>query len=350
MFAPDGRTFATGCENGTIQIWETATGTPLGPPMQHDDSVLIVAFDPRGNVLAGCSGDGNLILWNLTTRKPEGEPIRHKRAVHALCYASDGKRLAAGAADGKVNIYDVDSRTPIGHPLLHPGTIMTVSFCEHDRRLVTATLNDTARIWDVDDVDVESLSEESLKATLATWISETPGDSAGLQSAPPVGKTDPLLSFQAAAHDFYRLKQSTSLASPTAEFQQLSAEVKKKRIDAAVSLARNYLQDTSDSAARLTRMRQLETEMLELVPADSIEMRKLQVTIRQLQKAELLRPESVPNSIKSIPVSNLHFEVAEVGFGNCFAIVRPSAAASSFSPEERFLTPDSMHMRIRGSF
>ncbi|MGH3913899.1 MAG: TIR domain-containing protein [Pseudonocardiaceae bacterium] len=69
VFAPDGRTLATGSEDGTVILWDLADRarpTPLGAPLSsHSDWVLSVVFAPDGRTLATGSDDNTVILWDL---------------------------------------------------------------------------------------------------------------------------------------------------------------------------------------------------------------------------------------------------------------------------------------------
>ncbi len=54
-FSPDGKFVVTGSDDHTAQLWNTATGKPVGWPLQHPGPVWAVAFSPNGEtVLTGC--------------------------------------------------------------------------------------------------------------------------------------------------------------------------------------------------------------------------------------------------------------------------------------------------------
>jgi tetratricopeptide (TPR) repeat protein len=63
-FSADGRWLAAGGPTET-RIWDTATRTPLGPPLpQGADEVRWVAFSPNGRWLAGAT-KGQPLIWRL---------------------------------------------------------------------------------------------------------------------------------------------------------------------------------------------------------------------------------------------------------------------------------------------
>ena len=51
---------ASGSNDRTVRIWDTATGTARGTLKGHSSSVNAVAFSPDGQLLASCSNDRRL--------------------------------------------------------------------------------------------------------------------------------------------------------------------------------------------------------------------------------------------------------------------------------------------------
>src|SRR5262249_30483197 len=64
-FAPDGALVATASHDGTVRLWDVATGAVLGVVARHPAGVMSATFDGAGGRLLTGSLDGTAKLWPL---------------------------------------------------------------------------------------------------------------------------------------------------------------------------------------------------------------------------------------------------------------------------------------------
>jgi WD40 repeat protein len=60
---------ASGGDDRTVIIWETATGKSKKTLKGHDQTVTSLAFSPDGRLLASGSGNAAVVVWEVRTGK-----------------------------------------------------------------------------------------------------------------------------------------------------------------------------------------------------------------------------------------------------------------------------------------
>ena len=137
-YSPDGKTFASGAEDGTVVLWDVAKELRIGEPLRgHSARIESVAFSPDGKLLASGSDDHTIILWDVARRVAIGDPLRgHTDRVESVAFSHDGGTLASGSDDDTIVLWDVASRVAKGDRLPgHVVRVLTVAFSPDDKTL-----------------------------------------------------------------------------------------------------------------------------------------------------------------------------------------------------------------------
>src|SRR5262249_41202108 len=73
LFSPDGRLFVTTALDGSVQLWEVATGKERARFAGHQrGEVTSLTFSPDGSTLVSGGADTQVFLWDVTGRSPNG--------------------------------------------------------------------------------------------------------------------------------------------------------------------------------------------------------------------------------------------------------------------------------------
>ena len=142
-FSRDRRTLVSASDDGTVRLWDTASGQPAGT-LGRTRPVRAVAFSPDGRTLASATDDGTR-LWDAS-----GQPLRQLEGhiVYALAFSPDGRTLASASWDGMVRLWDAASGQPAGTLKGHTGPVRAVAFSPDGRTLASADQDGTVRLWD----------------------------------------------------------------------------------------------------------------------------------------------------------------------------------------------------------
>ncbi|KAF9556970.1 WD40 repeat-like protein [Agrocybe pediades] len=98
-FSPDGSTFASGCDDGVLDIRDVQSGEIVFSHLQEDErSIQVVVFSPDNCNFAAGLRNGDIWIWDIQTANLIAGPLNNNKergAVKALAFSWDSRKLAA---------------------------------------------------------------------------------------------------------------------------------------------------------------------------------------------------------------------------------------------------------------
>lgn len=122
----------------------------------HRGSVSSVAFCPEGKRLVSSSQDGTVRIWEVASGREIRTLSTHPGPVHGVTFSPEGTRLVrvgAGASEAPavsrvLHIYDAESGALLHSLRGHTDTITSVAFSFSGRILASSSRDQTIRLWD----------------------------------------------------------------------------------------------------------------------------------------------------------------------------------------------------------
>jgi WD40 repeat protein len=168
-FSPDGKLIINGGitfgrnprteRQGTVEVWNAATGEKQFTLGGLSQGVRSVAFSPDGKFIVSISGDGTLKVWDtengqdVRTVALKGYATqygRHGDAIGASYFGTDGKRIVSASDYGTVRVWDAESGQEQFSVTLEGANyrVVTVAFSRDGKRIVSGNSDGSVKLYD----------------------------------------------------------------------------------------------------------------------------------------------------------------------------------------------------------
>jgi WD40 repeat protein len=166
--SPEAKTVAGGCEDGTIKIFEIATGKLLYNLSGHSKSVFSIAFSPDGQMLASGSRDGLVNIWQVFPVAESDAIIRktqcwscintlteHSNSISSVAVSPNGQILASASWDKTIKLWNLHNGELLRTFNGHSSWVHSVAISPDGKTLVSgSSLNvsnfDSIKVWNLD--------------------------------------------------------------------------------------------------------------------------------------------------------------------------------------------------------
>ena len=145
-FSPDGKMLASGSDDYTIRLFDTAEGTPLHTLEGHELDIISVVFSPDGGALASVSGDKTVRLWDTKTGAVR-RTLQPEMGAMSMVFTPEGAEVVTGGSTGSIDFWDAETgahqRTLKGHT----AWVRSLVFSLGGNTLVSGSLDGTILLW-----------------------------------------------------------------------------------------------------------------------------------------------------------------------------------------------------------
>jgi len=148
--SPDGMTLAAGNVDGTVSLWDTATGKNRVNLRAGTEMILAAVFSPDGARLACSSTDSRIHIWDLATHRLRSTLEGHRGPVTALAFSPGGRVLASGGEDQTVRLWDMENSRQSAVLHGHKDVVLAATFSPDGELVASTALSDRGvQLWDV---------------------------------------------------------------------------------------------------------------------------------------------------------------------------------------------------------
>jgi WD40 repeat protein len=147
-FSPDGARVITASKDGTVRVWDVATGASVLALKGLNGGVLAAGFSPDGARIVTTDEGGDVRVWDARSGAPVLAFSVTPNVARSAIFAPDGSQILVASQEGKVTLHDGRSgqeltSIDVGH------TVSQIAFSPDGARVVTAERDLMARVWDL---------------------------------------------------------------------------------------------------------------------------------------------------------------------------------------------------------
>ncbi|MCX6092065.1 MAG: WD40 repeat domain-containing protein [Candidatus Bipolaricaulota bacterium] len=160
-FSLDGTLVAATSWDGTLRLWNTATGSIRRTVPSSWPSPVALAFSPDGRTIASSGGGTSIELRDLAT----GALLTSFGGGYSLAFSPDGRTIAAGEWP-KVKLWDVATQRCLLTLTGHTSRVWSVAFSPDGRILASADGEGTVILWN-------ATTGRLLHTLIVAWVHPT---------------------------------------------------------------------------------------------------------------------------------------------------------------------------------
>jgi WD40 repeat protein len=149
IFSPDGSKLFVSGRSTTLYIWDTRSGVLLNTLTGHTDWIWSIECSADGQTLFSTGEDLTIRIWDLTEGVCRTVIRAHQQRIWTISLAPDGRHLVSGSEDRTIKIWDLDRAKCVKTINGYSNSINSIAFVPKSDWLVSAHRDRAIRIWNL---------------------------------------------------------------------------------------------------------------------------------------------------------------------------------------------------------
>ncbi|PPQ95352.1 LOW QUALITY PROTEIN: hypothetical protein CVT26_008197 [Gymnopilus dilepis] len=149
VISRDDRKVLSGAGDGIVRVWDVLLGSEEHRFEGHSDLVGSVDISDDGQWAVSGSRDKTVRVWNVGVGKLERIFRGHTKRVASVAISYDGKMVVSGSQDKTARIWHVDTGVE-GWKMTHRKSVWSVAISHSGRKVASGSADRATRIWDVE--------------------------------------------------------------------------------------------------------------------------------------------------------------------------------------------------------
>jgi hypothetical protein len=145
-WALDGKSFASAGQDGTIRVWNVASGSHRQMDGRIEEPAAL-AFSHDGRWLLAGGSDRMVVMWDTSTGTRLARLIGHTAGIRAVVISRDGKRALSAGEDRTIRVWNLATKSQTKALTGHTGTITAISISFDGKLVLSAGVDRTVRLW-----------------------------------------------------------------------------------------------------------------------------------------------------------------------------------------------------------
>jgi WD40 repeat protein len=148
------------------------TATPALTFVNHQQTVLVIAWSPNGRYLASGGDDGLLLIWG--TDGVVHQRVAYQAAITALSWSPESERLVTGAANQVTFLTALTGDVLASFPHAHLATVTSLAWTAHNQQqVVSGALDQRAIVWQTTQYQPQTIfTHHAASIESVTWAAD----------------------------------------------------------------------------------------------------------------------------------------------------------------------------------